>query len=102
MSFEEQASWAKMTSPRGKLTAPTFNLAKKVNKSEELTYTSISIWWTSLSVDCIVIGYEGRLSDFASGSLNQDYWSHGTRHNNTQHNDTMHKGLICDNQHKCH
>ncbi len=33
MSFGGQASWAKMTSPRGKLTVPAFNLAKKVNKS---------------------------------------------------------------------
>ncbi len=49
MSFGEQASWAKMTSPRGKLTVPTFNLAITVNKSEELTYTSISIW-VNLSV----------------------------------------------------
>jgi hypothetical protein len=40
MSFGRQASWAKMTSPGGKLTALACHRAKKVNKAEELTYLS--------------------------------------------------------------
>jgi hypothetical protein len=37
MSFGGQTSWAKMTSPRGKLTAAACHLTKKVNISDELT-----------------------------------------------------------------
>ncbi len=33
-SFRGQASWAKMTSPGGKLTAPACHPTKKVNKAE--------------------------------------------------------------------
>jgi hypothetical protein len=43
MSFRGQASWAKMTSPWGKLTALACHLTKKVNKAEELTYLSTNI-----------------------------------------------------------
>jgi hypothetical protein len=39
-SFRGQASWVKMTSPEGKLTALACHLTKKVNKAEELTYLS--------------------------------------------------------------
>jgi hypothetical protein len=42
-SFRGQASWAKMTSPWGKLTALTCHLTKKVNRAEELTYLSTNI-----------------------------------------------------------
>ncbi len=42
-SFSGQASWAKMMSPRGKLTALASHLTKKVNKAEELTYLSTNI-----------------------------------------------------------
>ncbi len=37
-SFRGEASWAKMTSPGGKLTAQACHPTKKVNKAEELTY----------------------------------------------------------------
>jgi hypothetical protein len=40
MSFRGQASWAKITSPEGKLTELTCHPTKKVNKAEELTYLS--------------------------------------------------------------
>jgi hypothetical protein len=40
MSFRGQASWAKMTPPRDKLTALACHLIKIVNKAEELTYLS--------------------------------------------------------------
>jgi hypothetical protein len=58
MSFRGQASWTKMTSPGGKLTALayhqtkkcggkltalTYHQTKKVNKAEELTYLSTNI-----------------------------------------------------------
>ncbi len=36
-SFIGQVSWAKMTSPGGKLTALACHLTKKVNKPEEQT-----------------------------------------------------------------
>ncbi len=39
MSFRGQASWAKMTSPGGKLTA----LVKKINKAEETSYIYTNI-----------------------------------------------------------
>jgi hypothetical protein len=42
-SFRGQASWAKMTSPGGKLTALTCHLTKTVNNAEELTYHSTNI-----------------------------------------------------------
>jgi hypothetical protein len=42
-SFKRQASWAKMTSPGGKLTALAYHLSKRVNKAEELTYLSSNI-----------------------------------------------------------
>jgi hypothetical protein len=42
-SFRGQASWAKMASPGGKLTAPACHPTKKVNKAEELTYLSTNI-----------------------------------------------------------
>jgi hypothetical protein len=38
MSFRWQASWAKMTSPGGKLTALACHPTKKVNKAAELTH----------------------------------------------------------------
>jgi hypothetical protein len=41
--FRVQASWAKMTSPRGKLTAPAYHPTKNVNYAESLTYLSINI-----------------------------------------------------------
>jgi len=37
MAVRQQASWAKMMSPGGKLTALVCHLIKKVNKTEELT-----------------------------------------------------------------
>ncbi len=43
MSFRGQASWAKMTSPWGKLTVLACHLTKKVNKAEELSYLSTNI-----------------------------------------------------------
>ncbi len=43
MSFKGQPSWAKMTSPGGKLTALTCHLTKKVTQAEELTYLSTNI-----------------------------------------------------------
>jgi len=36
-SFRGQASWAKMASPGGRLTALACPLTKRVNKAEELT-----------------------------------------------------------------
>ncbi len=50
------ASWAEMTSPRGKLTVVAFHPTKKVNKAEELTYLSTKIgyaqvyWNTSIKL----------------------------------------------------
>jgi hypothetical protein len=43
MSFRGQASWAKMTSLGGKLTALACHPTKKVNKAEELTLLSTKI-----------------------------------------------------------
>jgi hypothetical protein len=43
MSFKEQAIWAKMTSPEGKLTPLACNPTKKLNKAEELTHIAINI-----------------------------------------------------------
>jgi hypothetical protein len=37
MSLRGKASWAKMTSPGGKLTAPACHPTKKVNEAEYLT-----------------------------------------------------------------
>jgi hypothetical protein len=37
-SFGGQATWTKMTSPRGKLIAMEYHPTIKVNKAEELTY----------------------------------------------------------------
>jgi len=42
-SFRGHASWVKMTSPGGKLTALACNTTKSVNKAEELTYLSTNI-----------------------------------------------------------
>ncbi len=42
-SFRRQASSAKMTSPRGKLTTLVGHPMKKVNKAEEPTYLSTNI-----------------------------------------------------------
>ncbi len=42
-SFRGQASWAKMTSPRGKLTALVCHPNKRVNKAEELMYLYTNI-----------------------------------------------------------
>jgi hypothetical protein len=42
-SFRGQASWAKMTSPGGKLKALACHTSKKVNKAKELTYLSTNI-----------------------------------------------------------
>jgi hypothetical protein len=42
-SFGGQASWGKMTSPGGKLTALACHPTKEVNKAEELTYPSTCI-----------------------------------------------------------
>jgi hypothetical protein len=43
MSFREQARWAKMMSPGGKLTSVACHLTKIVNKAEEPTYPSLNI-----------------------------------------------------------
>jgi hypothetical protein len=43
MSFRGQASWAKMMSPGGKLTALACHPTKRVNKVEELTSLSTNI-----------------------------------------------------------
>jgi hypothetical protein len=43
MSFRGQASWAKMTSPGGKLTALACHPTKRVHKAEELIYLSTNI-----------------------------------------------------------
>jgi len=42
-SLRGQASWAKMTSPGGKLTAMACHPTKIVNKAEELTYLSTNM-----------------------------------------------------------
>jgi hypothetical protein len=42
-SFRGQASWAKMTSPRDKLTALACHLTQNVNKDEEVTYLFTNI-----------------------------------------------------------
>jgi hypothetical protein len=41
--FRQQDSWAKMTSPGGKLTSLGCHQTKNVNKAEELIYLSINI-----------------------------------------------------------
>jgi hypothetical protein len=38
VSFRGQVRWAKMTAPRGKLTALACHPTKKINKVKELTY----------------------------------------------------------------
>ncbi len=43
MSLRGQASWAKMTSLRGKLTAQACDLNKFVNKAEQGTFVSTNI-----------------------------------------------------------
>ncbi len=43
MSLRGQASWAKMTSLRGKLTAPPFHPTKFVNKAELRIFLSTNI-----------------------------------------------------------
>ncbi len=50
MSFREQASWAKMLSSGGKLTALACHSTKKVNKAEEPTnlITNIDEYLTGL------------------------------------------------------
>jgi hypothetical protein len=45
-SFRGQGSWAKMMSPRVKLTSPACHPTKRVNKAEELTYLSTNIGTT--------------------------------------------------------
>jgi hypothetical protein len=47
MSYRGQASWAKMMSPGGKLTAPACHLTKRVKKAEELAYISTNMEHTS-------------------------------------------------------
>jgi hypothetical protein len=42
-SFRGQASWVKMMSPGGKLTALVCHPTKKVNKTKELTHLSTNI-----------------------------------------------------------
>ncbi len=42
-SFRGQASWAKMSSPGGKLTALVYHLTKRVNKAEEQSCFSTNI-----------------------------------------------------------
>ncbi len=48
MSFRGQASWAKMTSPGGELTALVCHLTKRVNKAEELNYLYKQIYFLSV------------------------------------------------------
>ncbi len=48
MSFRGQASWAKMTSPRGKLTELSCHPTKKVNQAEQLAYLSTNIAHTQV------------------------------------------------------
>jgi hypothetical protein len=43
MSLRGQASWAKMMSLRGKLTAPVCHPTKFVNKAKERTFLSTNI-----------------------------------------------------------
>jgi hypothetical protein len=50
MSFKGHASWAKMTSPGGKLTALACHLTKKVSKAEEQTYLFTNI---GVTVECL-------------------------------------------------
>jgi hypothetical protein len=55
MQFSEQASWAKKTSPGGKLKALICHSTKKVNIAEELTYLSTnSRGTTSLSITTLI------------------------------------------------
>jgi hypothetical protein len=50
-SFRGQASWSKMMSPGGKLTALAYHPNRKVNKAEELTYLSTNIYIKLLKYD---------------------------------------------------
>jgi hypothetical protein len=43
LSFSEQASWAKMTSPEGKLMARVCHPTNKVNKAEEEFFSGFSL-----------------------------------------------------------
>jgi len=47
MSFKGQASWTKMMSPGGNLSALACHPTKKVNKAEQLTYLSTKIVFSS-------------------------------------------------------
>jgi hypothetical protein len=49
-SFRGLASWAKMTSLGGKLTAPACHPTKKVKKAVELTYLSTNIYLSLLTL----------------------------------------------------
>ncbi len=54
------ASWAKMTSPGGKLTALTCHLTKRVNKAEEQTYIIIL---SVIMLNIIILNAIGTISD---------------------------------------
>jgi hypothetical protein len=56
-SFRGQASWAKITSPRGKLTALMCLPTKKVNKAEELAYLSTNIAHTQVKPKVLGLAY---------------------------------------------
>jgi hypothetical protein len=47
-SFWWWASWAKMMSPKGKLTAQACHPPKKVKKGEQLTHLSINVRLTTI------------------------------------------------------
>jgi hypothetical protein len=57
MSFSGQESWAKMTSPVGKLQHWLANPIKKVNKAEDLTYLSTSIGFYSRHLRMLVLSW---------------------------------------------
>jgi hypothetical protein len=53
MSFRRQASWEKIMSPGGKLTAVACHPTRKVNRAEELTYLSTNIYIELVHNACI-------------------------------------------------
>ena len=73
MSFRWQASWAKMTSPGGKLTALACHPTKKVNKAVELTHRHLRkidslIAYTACRV-CLISTFSGRSKKAKTSAL---------------------------------
>jgi hypothetical protein len=68
MSFRGQASWAKMTSPGGKVKAQLCHLTKRVNKDHDLSYLFTEII-THFSKTIIFIGNNIRFEETSFCSL---------------------------------